>query len=115
MRQLDEVATRLGLDLPEHHRQALLDPSDPVHAAVVLLTAAPSDEPGSLEAVNGMLHDTRYRFPWPPFLVAFACSEKGTDNSGGVDVPPDYFAYDLRFQPARVVYLAWGRTVERNL
>ena len=53
--------------------------------------------------VNEFLHaDNSNR--WPPFLVAFASNGCG-----------DYFAYDTRTEPAKIVYMDPDRTVDENL
>jgi hypothetical protein len=53
---------------------------------------------------NQWLHSAEFFDPWPDFLVAFASNGCG-----------DYFAYDLRQYPVRVIYIDPDRPVAENL
>jgi hypothetical protein len=102
--ELAEVEQRLGLKLPERHRQAVLDLADPIHEACDFLLHRSPHEGLRLVAVNELLHAPERPDPWPDFLVAFASNGCG-----------DYFAYDLRRPPATILYLDPDRTVAENL
>src|SRR5262245_49650082 len=102
--EIAEVEQRLGLKLPERHRQALLDLADPIHGACDFLLPSSPHELLRMVAVNEFLHAPERPDPWPGFLVAFASNGCG-----------DYFAYDLRRQPASILYLDPDRTVAENL
>jgi hypothetical protein len=54
--------------------------------------------------VNEFLHAADHWNRWPPFLVAFASNGCG-----------DYFAYDLRSKPPRIIYMDPDHTVAENL
>jgi hypothetical protein len=92
------------MKFPQRHRQAMLDPADPVHDACDFLVPDPPYECLGLVKVNGFLHDPNTPDPWPPCLVAFASNGCG-----------DYFAYDLRDQPPRIRYMCPDRTVDEHL
>jgi hypothetical protein len=98
--ELSEAESRLGVRLPPRHQQAVLDPADPIHEACDFLVP---DSPHTLlrwVGVNYFLHGAHQWDRWPPYLVAFAFNGCG-----------DYFAYDLRSDPPRVVYIDPDRTV----
>ena len=102
--EIQEAEAQLGVTLPERHRRAMLDPSDPIHEACDFLV--PSSPYELLRWVDGneFLHAPARPNPWPEFLVAFASNGCG-----------DYFAYDLRSDPLRVIYLDPNYTIEENL
>jgi hypothetical protein len=54
--------------------------------------------------VNEFLHDPRTLNRWPDFLVAFASNGCG-----------DFFAYDTRTKPAKIIYMDPDKTVDENL
>jgi hypothetical protein len=102
--ELAEAEARLGLTFPDRHRRAMLDAADPIHDATDFLVLASPYELLRLIDVNVFLHAPDQWNRWPDFLVAFA--------SNGC---ADYFAYDLRSQPPRIIYMDPDRTVEENL
>jgi hypothetical protein len=101
---LAHAEARPRITLPERHRQAMQDASDPVHEWCDFLV------PESLHSllrwveVNELLHAADSLSCWPSFLVAFASNGCG-----------DYFAYDLRSKPSGVVYVDPDDTIEENL
>jgi hypothetical protein len=101
---LAEAEARLGVALPEQHRWAMLDPADPIHDACDFLVPSSQYELLRWVGVNESLHATGYWNRWPGFLVAFASNGCG-----------DYFAYDLRSDPPRIIYMDPDATVEENL
>jgi hypothetical protein len=54
--------------------------------------------------VNEFLHAADNWNRWPSFLVAFASNGCG-----------DYFAYDIRTEPAKIIYMDPDKTVDENL
>jgi hypothetical protein len=103
--ELAEAEARLGVTLPYRHRQAMLDCADPIHQACdFLVPDSPYDELLRWVAVNEFLHAADHRNRWPPFLVALASNGCG-----------DYFAYDLRSEPPRIIYMDPDHTVAENL
>lgn len=102
--EITEVQQRLGLGLPERHRKAWEDPADPIHDACDFLLPSSPHELLRVVDVNAFLHAPERPDPWPAFLVAFASNGCG-----------DYFAYDLRRQPAHILYLDPDLTVAENL
>ena len=100
---LEEAEARVGVTLPPAHRQAMLNLVDPIHSACdFLVLNSPYKLLRWLE-VNESLHG-REPNGWPAFLVAFASNGCG-----------DYFAYDTRFRPPRVIYIDPDLTVQENL
>ena len=100
---LDAVEVHLGFRFPERHRQAFLDAKDPIHDASDFLVPA-SPYPGlEIVRVNDRLHAAEFN-AWPAFLVAFASNGCG-----------DFFAYDLRTSPNRILYIDPDLTVDENL
>jgi hypothetical protein len=101
----DEVEQRLGLKLPDRHRKAMLDPTDPIHEACDFLLPASEHQLLRIVDVNQFLHASDGgRRAWPDFLVAFASNGCG-----------DYFAYDVRKEPAGIIYIDHDLTVDENL
>lgn len=100
---MTDLEAQLGIALPTRHWRAMLDPADPIHGVTdLLLPDTPHDLLRIIE-VNRWLHaDGGHR--WPAFLVAFATTGCG-----------DYFAYDSRTDPMRVVYIDPIGTPEDNL
>ncbi len=101
--ELTEAETRLGITLPEQHRRAMLDQTDPIHKRCVFLILNSPYELLRWVDVNEFLHKDNWN-PWPQFLVAFAGNGCG-----------DYFAYDLRSDPPRIIYIDPDYYVEENL
>lgn len=101
---LADAEVRLGISLPRRHRDAMLDPSDPIHDACNFLVPSSPYELLRWVEVNECLHGTEQSNQWPAFLVAFASNGCG-----------DYFAYDLRCEPPAVIYMDPDYTVEENL
>jgi hypothetical protein len=101
---LHQAETRLGITLPDRHRRVMLDPLDRIHTLCDFLVL---DSPHVLLRwvdANEFLHaDDRWN-RWPTFLVAFA--------SNGCS---DYFAYDTRSEPLRIIYMDPDYTVVENL
>jgi hypothetical protein len=102
--ELAEAEARLGMTFSERHRQAMLNAADPIHDACDFLVPSSPHELLRLVAVNELLHASDRWNRWPEFLVAFASNGCG-----------DYFAYDLRMQPPRIIYMDPLRTAEENL
>ncbi len=102
--ELAAVEARLGLTFPERHREALLHSDDPIHNACDFLIPVSPYELLRLVEVNDFLHKATHWNSWPAFLVAFASNGCG-----------DYFAYDVRSQPPRILYVDPDRTVRENL
>ena len=102
--ELAEAESRLGMSLSKRHRQAMLDPSDPIHQGCDFLVPDSPYELLRWVGVNEFLHAPDHWNRWPAFLVAFASNGCG-----------DYFAYDLRSEPPRVIYMDPDHTVAENL
>jgi hypothetical protein len=81
----------------------MLDPADPIHQWCDFLVLDSPYELLQWVATNGFLH-SRDGPNWPDFLVAFASNGCG-----------DYFAYDLRSDKPRIVYMDPDYTVAENL
>jgi hypothetical protein len=101
--ELAEAEARLGVSLPDRHRRAMLDATDPIHDACDFLVADSPYELLRWVGVNEDLHARDWN-RWPTFLIAFA--------SNGC---ADYFAYDLRSKPPRIIYIDPDSTVAENL
>lgn len=97
-----DVERRLGLNLPAAHLRTLADPKDALHARLELLYLAHERHNQRLGWVNALLRARPFD-PWPTHLVAFASNGCG-----------DYYAYDLRTDPPRIVYIDPDRTIEEN-
>src|SRR4051794_974989 len=96
---LAETEARLGIRFPERHRQALLNATDPIHDACDFLVSSSPFKLLRLVEVNEFLHAADHGNRWPAFLIAFASNGCG-----------DYFAYDLRSEPPKVIYMDPDRT-----
>ena len=101
---LAEAEARLGLAFPERHREAMRNASDPIHKACDFLIPASPHKLLRLVEVNEFLHAGDHWKPWPSFLIAFASNGCG-----------DYFAYDVRLRPPRVIYVEPDHTIEEDL
>lgn len=101
---LDEAESLLGLNLPERHRCAMLNLTDPIHEACDFLLLDSQYELLRWVGVNEFLHAANRWNCWPPFLVAFASNGCG-----------DYFAYDTRTSPPQIIYMDPDHTVDENL
>lgn len=88
-----ELERRHRIVLPERHREALEDPTDPIHEACDFLRARSDNELLDFTRMNELLH-SKDSSRWPDFLIAFASNGCG-----------DYFAYDVREDAYRVVYI----------
>ena len=102
--ELAEAEVAIGMTLPDRHRAAMLDSGDAIHQACDFLVPDSKYELLRLVGVNAFLHAANHSDRWPPFLVAFASNGCG-----------DYFAYDLRCEPPRIVYIDPDYTVSENL
>lgn len=102
--ELAEAEAQLNITFPERHQRAMLDAADPIHDACDFLVPSSPYELLRLVVVNDFLHASHTWNCWPTFLVAFASNGCG-----------DYFAYDLRSQPPRIIYIDPDLTVEENL
>ncbi len=102
--ELGELEGRLSIMLPDRHRQVMMDSADPIHHACDFLVPESPYELLQWLAVNEFLHAADNWNRWPPFLVAFASNRCS-----------DYFAYDTRTAPARIVYMDPDMTVDENL
>ncbi|HEY3760878.1 MAG TPA: SMI1/KNR4 family protein [Verrucomicrobiae bacterium] len=103
--ELSEVEAKLKFAFPDRHRQALLNPNDPIHELCAFLVISDSDTLyQNICRKNEWLHSSDFNDPWPNFLIAFASNQSG-----------DYFAYDTRKSPVSIVYIDPDKTVEENL
>ncbi len=93
-----------GITLPPEHRALFDHLDDPIHAACDFLLPRSPYPLLEIAGVNRTLHDSSAPDPWPLFLVAFASNGCG-----------DYFAYDTRQVPYRVIYVDPDRSVAENL
>jgi len=83
----------------------MLDSSDPIHEACDFLVPESEYELLRIVSVNEMLRNREFKeLAWPRFLVAFASNGCG-----------DYFAYDLRGSPDRIIYIDPDLTIDENL
>jgi predicted RNA-binding Zn-ribbon protein involved in translation (DUF1610 family) len=80
------------------------DALDPIHRACDFYVPPEENSTLDIVALNQSLHGDRVWARWPEYLVAFASNGCG-----------DYFAYDLRLSPARVVYIGGERPPEEHL
>jgi hypothetical protein len=101
---LAEEEGRLGITLSDRHRRAMMDSADPIHEACDFLVPESPYELLRWAAVNEFLHASDRWNRWPHFLVAFASNGCG-----------DYFAYDTRTAPAKIIYIDPDKTVDENL
>jgi hypothetical protein len=99
-----DIEKSLGIVFPAEHWRALLDPSDPIHAACDFLVLDSPYKLLRLQHVNEFLHVEDHFDPWPGYLVAFASNGCG-----------DYFAYDIRQMPYTIIYIDPDKTVAENL
>lgn len=102
--ELVQAEHRLGVTLSDRHRRAMLDPTDPIHDACDFLVPNSPFKGLQWVNVNESLHAADHPDRWPVFLVAFA--------SNGC---ADYFAFDIRFRPPKIVYMDPDQTVDENL
>jgi hypothetical protein len=102
--ELSEIENRLAMTFPPRHKQAMADSTDLVHEACDFLVPSSPYELLRLVEVNDFLHAMDNGNRWPAFLVAFASNGCG-----------DYFAYDLRTEPPKIIYMDPDRTVDENL
>ena len=86
------------------HWHAIFDAADLIHERCDFLVANSQIRGLDIVQVNDFLHSTDHPEPWPPYLVAFASNGCG-----------DYFAYDTRVEPARIVYIDPDRSIRENL
>ena len=82
----------------------MLDPADPIHEWCDFLVPDSPYELLRWVGANEFLHAPGHWNRWPVFLVAFASNGCG-----------DYFAYDLRSDPPRIIYMDPDCTVAENL
>ena len=102
--ELAAAEAQLGVLLPVRHRQAMLDPADPIHEAYDFLVLASPFELLRWVEVNESLHAPNQWNSWPRFVVAFASNGCG-----------DYFDYDTRTEPYRVYYIGPEFTVSQAI
>ncbi|MCA9551783.1 MAG: SMI1/KNR4 family protein [Myxococcales bacterium] len=100
---LEELERRHNIELHPLHREVLQDPDDPIHQACEMLLIESPNDLLDFTRVNTYLHSKSGR-SWPDFLIAFA-----TNGCG------DYFAYDLRETPRRIVYIDLDSSVWEQL
>jgi hypothetical protein len=98
------LEAHFGVSFPQRHREAWANRSDPIHDACHFLVPASPNRLLHLTQTNQRLHAADSPNRWPAFLVAFATAGCG-----------DYFAYDTRTTPMRVVYIDPIGTPEDNL
>jgi hypothetical protein len=101
---IDQVEMRLGFKLPERHKRALLDSSDPIHGACDFLLPRRTEKMRGIVEQNELLRAGGESDPWPEYLVAFASNGCG-----------DYFAYDLRSEPYSIIYIDPDATPHENV
>src|SRR4051794_25125375 len=101
---LRDIEERLEISFPPRHKKAMADATDPVHEACDFLVPSSQYEGLLLLKVNEFLHSQDTWNRWPEFLIAFASNGCG-----------DYFAYDTRNEPPKIIYIDPDKTVEENL
>lgn len=101
---IEAIESALAVSFSTAHRNALSNPSDPVHKACDFLVVDSPHKLLRLRDVNESLHASDYHDIWPDYLVAFASNGCG-----------DYFAYDTRRSPYLVVYIDPDNSVADNL
>lgn len=101
--RINVLEEQFHLRFSQRHRSAIEDSSDPIHQRCDFLVAESPFELLRFKDVNETLHQLELN-RWPTFLVAFASNGCG-----------DYFAYDLRAAPPKVIYMDPDHTVEENL
>ena len=82
----------------------MLDPADPIHDACDFLVPDSPYELLRWVDVNEFLHTPDHWNRWPQFLVAFASNGCG-----------DYYAYDTRSEPPKIIYMDPDNMVDENL
>lgn len=100
---IEQIEAAFSVCLPDMHRAAIADTADPIHKACAFLVV---DSPGVLHPLyetNTFLRREAIE-EWPDFLFAFASNGFG-----------DYFAYDTRQYPYRILYIDPDFTIEENL
>ena len=98
-----EIEAAFSVRLPDRHRAAILDSADPIHSASEFLVL---DTPNALLPIRKTNDYLRQRpiEKWPDYLFAFASNGCG-----------NYFAYDTRTSPYRIVYIDPDYTIDENL
>ena len=102
--KLCDIEKQLRIAFPLRHKKAMADDTDPVHEACDFLVPTSQYKGLLLLNVNDFLHDPQTMNRWPDFLIAFASNGCG-----------DYFAYDTRTEPAKIIYMDPDKTVAANL
>ena len=98
---ISEIEREFDFEFPEAHISAMLNESDRIHDACDFLKHSSRYEGLLFRDANAFLRDVS---DWPNWLVAFASNGCG-----------DYFAYDVRQKPYRVVYIDPDKTIEENM
>jgi len=101
--EIDKIEKHFGFQFPERHRMALLNSSDLIHDLCDFLLPNRTDKMLGLIEQNESLRGNSFD-PWPSYLLAFASNGFG-----------DYFAYDLRSDPAPILYIDPDCTVAESL
>src|SRR5207253_4957262 len=99
-----EIQEQLKIEFPQRHRRALMDSTDPIHKECDFLVPSSSNTSLQIIHINEWLHGPKVWNPWPDFLIAFASNGCG-----------DYFAYDVRSKPYRIIYIGPDHTFEESL
>ncbi len=103
--KIEYIEKKLGLHIPERHKQAMLDSTDPIHKICDFLLPDRTDKMRDIVEQNEILHSiSGFPTPWPPRLVVFASNGCG-----------DYFAYDIQAKDYSIIYVDPDSTVEQNL